>query len=154
MKLFLTIWIAIIFSTINSVNAEDFNPENFSKDYFNAWIATQKPTATKKDIEHYLSFLAKNVGHQHFPYDSDDTRYDNGKKSMRKGMSHYLGAHTEYVVKLISYTHGHDVVVIKYDTLSKGLHPQTNEVITLNYRTLEVLEIENGKVSIIRKYSK
>jgi hypothetical protein len=44
---------------------------------------------------------------------------------MREGMSHYLGAHTEY----------------------------TGELVTDSYRTLEVLEIEDGKVSVIRKYS-
>jgi hypothetical protein len=64
-------------------------------------------------------------GHQHLPYDSDDTRSPEGKNNMREGMSHYLGAHTEY----------------------------TGELISDSYRTLEVLEIENGKVSVIRKYS-
>lgn len=68
-------------------------------------------------------------------------------------MNYYLGAHTEYSGKLISQTYGHNVVVIKYETSSKGIHPQTNQVVANNHLTLEVLEIENGKVSVIRKYS-
>ena len=153
MKLLISICLVLISSTINAANTEGFKPEEFVKDYFNAWTATQSPTATKEDLEHYLSFLAEDVGHQHLPYDSDDTRSSNGKKNMREGMSYYLGGHTEYLGKLISHTVGHDVVVIKYETSSKGIHPQTKHVVVQNYSTLEVLEIENGKVSVIRKYS-
>ena len=152
MKL-LSIWLVLISGAINTANAEEFNPENFAKDYFNAWTATQSPTATKENIENYLSFLTEDVGHQHLPYDPDDTRSPDGKENMREGMSYYLGAHTEYLGKLVSHTDGHGVVVIKYETSSKGIHPQTEQVITQNYLTLEVLEIENGKVSVIRKYS-
>ena len=153
MNFFKSIWLILIFSAMNSVNAEEFNSEKFAKEYFNAWAATQSPAATKEKIEHYLSFLTEDVGHQHLPYDPDDSRSPDGKKNMRKGMNHYLGAHTEYTGKLISYTGGFNVVVIKYDTSSKGIHPQTKELIAQNYRTLEVLEIENGRVSVIRKYS-
>lgn len=153
MKLFTSICLVLISSTINAANAEGFNPDEFAKDYFNAWTATQSPTATQEDIEHYLSFLTEDVGHQHLPYDSDDTRSSNGKKNMREGMSYYLGGHTEYIGKLINRTAGHGVVVIKYQTSSKGIHPQTKQVVVQNYLTLEVLEIENGKVSVIRKYS-
>jgi hypothetical protein len=63
--------------------AEDFDPENFALNYLEAWAATQSPNATKDDIEHYLSFLAEDVGHEHIPHDTDDTRYPDGKESMR-----------------------------------------------------------------------
>jgi hypothetical protein len=46
-----------------------------------------------------------------------------------------------------------DAVIIKYDTYAKGKHPQTAEVIEQSYDTVEVLELEAGKVSVIRKYS-
>ena len=154
MKLFILIWLVLIFGAFNAANAEEFNPEKFANDYFNAWAATQSPTATKENLEYYLSFLTEDVGHQHLPYDPDDTRSPEGKKNMRKGMSFYLGGHTEYSGKLISHTGGHEVVVIKYETSSKGIQPQTKQVIAQNYLTLEVLELENGKVSVIRKYSK
>lgn len=43
-------------------------------------------------------------------------------------------------------------IAISYTTTSKGIHPQTKELIELQYQTLEVLEIEDGKVAVIRKY--
>ena len=153
MKILIPISLALIAITIRAANAEEFNAEEFSNNYFDAWTATQSPAATKENIEHYLSFLTEDVGHQHLPYDPDSTRNPDGKEKMREGMSYYLGAHTEYSGRLISNTTGHDVVVIKYETSSKGIHPQTKEVITQNYLTVEVLEIENAKVSVIRKYS-
>ena len=152
MKMFILIllWALLIPSNIN---AAEFNGKEFANNYFNAWGATQSPKATKIDIENYLSFLTPDVGHQHLPYDPDDARHPAGKNKMRKGMSYYLGSHTEYIGTLINITVGYGVVVIEYDTLSKGVHPQTKEVITQKYRTLEVLEIEDSKVSVIRKYS-
>jgi len=153
MKILIPISLALIAITIHAANAEEFNAEEFSNNYFDAWTATQSPAATKENIEHYLSFLTEDVGHQHLPYDPDSTRNPDGKEKMREGMSYYLGAHTEYSGNLISNTIGHDVVVIKYETSAKGIHPQTKEVVSQNYLTLEVLEIESGKVSVIRKYS-
>lgn len=49
---------------------------------------------------------------------------------------------------------GPDVVIVKYESAWKGIHPQTQEEVARQTRTVEVLELENGKVSIIRKYSK
>ena len=153
MKLFISICLGLIFATISTVNAEEFNSEKFAKDYFDAWTATQGPTATNENLEHYLSFLDDDVGHQHLTYDQEGTRSPDGKENMREGMGYYLGGHTEYSGKLISYTDGYNVIVLKYETSAKGIHPQTKEVITLSFVTVEVLEIENGKVSVIRKYS-
>ena len=153
MKLFILFCLVLILSLINPVTAEEFNPQEFTKGYFNAWVATQNPHATKENIEHYLTFLAEDVGHQHLPYDSEDSRSPDGKDKMRKGMNYYLGSHTEYVGKLISHIDGYNVIVIKYQTSMKGVHPQTKQTIAQNYLTIEVLEIENGKISVIRKYS-
>ena len=94
MKLFISIWLVLISAAINAANAEEFNPEKFAKEYFNAWAATQSPTATKENMEIYLSLLTEDVGHQHLPYDPDDTRSSDGKKNMRQGMVYYLGGHT------------------------------------------------------------
>ena len=153
MKLLMSFLFVLLSGTLYAVDAKQFNSEKFANDYFDAWAATQSPTATNENLEHYLSFLTEDVGHQHLPYDPDDMRSSDGKENMREGMSYYLGGHTEYLGRLISYSDGHDVVVIKYETSSKGIHPQTKQVIAQNYLTLEVLEIENGKVSVIRKYS-
>lgn len=153
MRLFILIHLVFFSCAINAASTEGFDPEAFAKSYFNAWTASQRPDATKADLEHYLSFLSEDVGHQHLPYDPDDSRSPEGKKNMREGMSYYLGAHTEYSGKLISHANARDVVVIKYGTSSKGIHPQTKQVVEQHHLTMEVLEIENGKVSVIRKYS-
>jgi len=157
MKILVSIllWTILALLSINSAAlvAKEFNANAFAQNYFSAWAASQSPQATKKDIEHYLSFLVDDIGHQHLPYDTDDTRNTNNKESMRKGMGHYLGVHTNYKGTLLDVTLGHDVVVIRYDTEATGVHPQTKEVMVLKYQTLEVLEIENSKVSVIRKYS-
>jgi hypothetical protein len=135
------------------VTAGEFKPKQFAEDYFNAWSATQSPKADKKALEHYLSFLADNVGHQHYPYDNDDTRHADGKQKMREGMTYYLGAHKEYSAKLLDVTYDLNVVVIKYHSQVKAVHPQNGQLISDSYTTLEVLELESGKVSMIRKYS-
>ncbi|ACA87093.1 nuclear transport factor 2 family protein [Shewanella woodyi] len=136
-----------------SAYAEEVDLKEFGKSYFQAWQATQVPEATTKDVENYLSFLKEDVGHQHLPYASDDSRLPSGKSNMREGMAFYLGAHTAYSATLNQIVPAYNVVVITYSTQSSGIHPQTKEVIHQNYETMEVLEIEDGKVSVIRKYS-
>ena len=112
-----------------------------------------KPKATKQDIENYLNLLTEDVGHQHLPYDAEDTRHATGKADMRKGMTFYLGAHLSHEAKLTSITTGLNVIVLKYDTRSVGVRPDTKEKVSFEYYIVEVLEVENGKVSVIRKYS-
>lgn len=124
----------------------------FGKQYFSAWVATQSTNATKNDIEHYLSFLKSDVAHQHLPYDSDDSRLPDGKKRIREGMLFYLGAHSAHEATLEHVIPAHNAVVITYTTSSQGIHPQTKELVELHYSTMEVLEIEDGKVAVIRKY--
>jgi hypothetical protein len=149
----LVISFCLIFGAWGAAIADDFDPESFAESYFDAWAATQSPDATKENLEHYLSFLTDDVGHQHLPYDPDGSRNPDGKESIREGMTYYLGAHTAYSARLMSHTDGFDVFVIKYESSSKGVHPQTQQLIVQSSRTLEVLEIEDGKVSVIRKYS-
>ncbi len=137
-----------------SVSAAEIDLTEFGKSYFSAWKATQAPHATKQDIEHYLSLLTDDVGHQHLPYDPDDARLADGKERMRNGMSFYLGSHTDYSAELYQVVAAHHVVVITYSTKSSGVHPQTKEVMHQSFDTMEVLEIADAKVSVIRKYSK
>ncbi len=145
--------LALLVSFPAYADQESFDTRMFAQNYFDAWAATQSPQASAKDIEHYLGFLADDVGHQHLPYDPDANRDPEGKNKMREGMTYYLGAHMEYKSSLNEILPGFEVVVIKYDTHSKGKHPQTGEVIEQSYDTVEVLELEADKVSVIRKYS-
>ncbi|MFA3790017.1 nuclear transport factor 2 family protein [Aliiglaciecola sp. SL4] len=102
-------------------------------EYFSAWVATQSPDASNRDLEHYLSFLKSAVAHQHLPYDSDDSRSPDGKESTRKGMRFYLGTHLAYTADLKQIIPAHNAVVITYTTSSRGIHSQTNELIELHY---------------------
>jgi ketosteroid isomerase-like protein len=136
-----------------SIHAEDFNAKQFIQDYFDAWTATQAPEATNNDIEHYLSFYKEDLGHQHLPYSPDDKRYPDGKALMREGMTHYLGGHSEYHAKLLNSTFlGDQVIVAEYQTHSKGQRPN-GEMVEQNYKTMEVLELEDHKIAVIRKYT-
>lgn len=143
----------LFLSTSADASNDEFDANQFAKHYFNAWIATQSPQAKKSDIQNYLNLLKGDVGHQHLPYDPEDNREPNGKEKMLEGMLYYLGAHTEYAAKLKSVVAGYNVVVIKYSTQLTAKHPQTKELIELSYDTIEVLELEGGKVAVIRKYS-
>ena len=126
--------------------------EELGRQYFKAWSATQSPNATEHDLDKYLSLPSSDVAHQHIPYDSGDSRMPVGKVRIREGMLYYLGAHVSYTAQLNHIIPAHNAVAISYTTTSKGIHPQTKELVELQYQTLEVLEIEDGKVAVIRKY--
>jgi hypothetical protein len=153
MKVFGLLMLTFLVSSTAFSDQESFDATSFAGSYFEAWSATQSPEASAGDIEHYLSFLSDDVGHQHLPYDPDAKRSPEGKNKMREGMTYYLGAHTEYESKLNEILPGFDVVIIKYETHVKATHPQSGEVIDQSYDTVEVLELETEKVSVVRKYS-
>lgn len=155
MKTLLLILISVILSLSFTANANTskFNYQRFVNTYFTAMINTQKPDASKDDLEQYLSFLTDDIGFQHYPNAPDDTREPNGKQLMRKGMTHYLGVHSEYKAKLLDYMIGFNSIVIKYKFSAKGIR---GDGLRFNYEkeALDVLELKNGKVAIIRRYSK
>ena len=132
--------------------ADNFDYDAFVKAYYQAQVKTQQPNATKEDLEHYLSFLTEDVGNQHFPNAPDDSREPNGKAMMRKGMSYYLGVHSEYQAELIDYQYGLNAVSIKHKFAAKGKRADGSEF-SYSKIALDVLELENGKVSVIRRYS-
>lgn len=149
-KLFICLAGLIFLST--STLADDFDYDAFVKAYFDAQVMTQQPNATEKDLEHYLSFLTDDVGNQHFPNAPDDSREPDGKAMMRKGMGRYLGVHTEYTAELIDYQYGLNAVSIKHKFAAKGKRADGSEF-SYSKVALDVLELENGKVSVIRRYS-
>lgn len=148
----LFIWMAGLTFLSTSTLADDFDYDAFVKAYFDAQVMTQQPNATEKDLEHYLSFLTDDVGNQHFPNAPDDSREPDGKKMMRKGMGRYLGVHTEYKAELIDYQYGFNAVSIKHKFEAKGKRADGSEF-SYSKIALDVLELENGKVSVIRRYS-
>lgn len=116
-------------------------------------VATQAPNATKTDLENYLSLLTDDIGHSHLPWVTDDSRLPDGKDTMRKGMLFYLAAHTEYNAELLNvFVFNHSAIAIRYKNSVKGIHPESKKPIVYTQTMMEVLEMENGKVAVIRKY--
>ncbi|MDP5142197.1 nuclear transport factor 2 family protein [Rheinheimera baltica] len=148
----LSIYLASLTLFSASTLADDFDYDAFVKAYYHAEVMTQQPNATKEDLEHYLSFLTEDVGNQHFPNAPDDSREPNGKAMMRKGMTYYLGVHTKYKSELIDYQYGYNAVSIKHKFSAKGKRADGSEF-SYSKIALDVLELENGKVSVIRRYS-
>ena len=141
--------------SIHSVQAEDIEAsmEQIAQNYFKVMVASQAPNATEKQLEDYLALLTDDVGHQHIPYEIDDTRHADGKQQMRKGMTFYLGAHSEYSAELLNlFTFNDTAVAIRYTHSAKGVHPQSNQPVSYTSIMMEALEIEAGKVAMIRKY--
>lgn len=136
----------------SSVSADEFDYDAFVKAYFHAQVMTQQPNATNEDLEHYLSFLTDDIGNQHFPNAPDDSREPAGKEMMRKGMSRYLGVHTEYQAEIIDYQYGYNAVSIKHKFSAKGKRSDGSDF-SYSKVAMDVLELENGKVSVIRRYS-
>lgn len=149
--------ILVIFITLISTSAlasgDQFDYDNFVKQYHQAMTNTQTPNASNEDLEYYLSFLTEDVGNQHFPNAPDDSREPEGKKLMREGMSRYLGVHTEYNGEIIAYIIGYNSVALKHAFSAKGLRSDGSEF-SYSKVVLDILELENGKVSVIRRYGK
>lgn len=136
-----------------SATASEVDLEKFAQTYFKTMIATQAPNATKVDLENYFSLLTDDIGHTHLPWETDDSRLPGGKDAMRKGMLFYLGAHTEYSAELLDvFVFNHSAVAIRYKNSAKGIHPESKQALAYTQTMMEVLEMENGKVAIIRKY--
>lgn len=152
MRLLLTLGLALV--TAFSAYAEkplDLNA--FAQQYYKTMTATQAPNAGAKELEAYLALLTDDIGNQHIPYQPDDSRIPDGKKQMRKGMSFYLGAHTLFESTLLNtFVFNNTGFAIRYKSHAKGIHPQSKQPIEYTSTMMEVIEVENGKVAMIRKY--
>ena len=143
----------LLFTFSLSASAYEVDLEKFARNYFNTMVKTQAPNATKEDLESYLSLLTDDIGHSHLPWVTDDSRLPDGKEAMRKGMLFYLAAHTEYSAELLDvFVFNNSAVAIRYKNSAKGIHPESKQPIAYTQTMMEVLEMENGKVAVIRKY--
>ena len=153
MKTLLFVTLSVFMSLSVSATETKLDLDAFARQYFAAMVATQAPDATEQDLENYLALLTDDIGHTHLPYVTDDSREPDGKQAMRKGMTFYLGAHTEHKAELLDvFTFNQSAVAIRYSNSAKGIHPQHKQAISYSQIMMEVLEIENGKVAVIRKY--
>ncbi|MBY6185364.1 nuclear transport factor 2 family protein [Marinobacter hydrocarbonoclasticus] len=144
---------AMLLLASSSALAGNTDLNRFAERYFQAMNATQAPEADSKDLEAYLALLVDDVGHTHLPWETDDARLPDGKTAMREGMTFYLGAHTEYNAELLDvFVFNDSAIAIRYRKHAKGIHPQNQQPIEYTSTMMEVLEMENGKVAVIRKY--
>ena len=153
MKKLLFISLILIYTPRLLADDSSIDLNAFAKLYFDKMVATQMPNATEKELEAYLALLTDDVGHSHLPWVVDDTRYPDGKEAIRKGMTFYLGAHTDYKAELLNvFTFNQSAIAIRYKHYAKGVHPQNNQPIEYTRTMMEVLETEGEKVAVIRKY--
>lgn len=149
----LLIMTVLLVSAFQSHADNTFNLKAFAQTYFDKMTATQAPNATKADLEAYLALLTDDIGHSHLPWVTDDSRLPDGKALMREGMTFYLGAHTTYEAKLLDvFTFNHSAIAIRYRNKVTGVHPESKQKIAYAQVMMEVLELENGQVAVIRKY--
>ena len=137
-----------------SVHAANTNIDQLelANQYAKAWFKTQMPDATKADLEHYLSFLTDDVAYQHLPYDKTDDREEGGKEILRQGMGQWLASSTHYEANVNSINFSNNIITINYDSLTKISDAKTNTERVIRRHIIDTLELENGKVSVIRKY--
>lgn len=142
-----------LLSTTVLASESKIDLSQFAQQYFDTMVATQAPNATEQELERYLALLTDDVGHSHLPFVTDDSRVKNGKLAMRKGMTFYLAAHSYYKAELLDvFIFNNSAIAIRYKNSVKGIHPQNNQAISYSQTMMEVLEMEDGKVAVIRKY--
>ena len=149
-----TVTVLLVFFWFSAnIHAEEPNLEQLAQTYFQARLATQQPGASETDLEAYLALLSENVGYEHKPY-SLLGETNGGKQRMREGMTRYLGKNEAYDAELVSIATGHNAFSIQY----KGTHVYRRggegPILTKHFNAMDVLEVEGGKISIIREYRK
>ncbi|MFK7956628.1 MAG: hypothetical protein AB8B96_11060 [Lysobacterales bacterium] len=126
--------------------------DRLGRDYFAARAATQAPNASAETLEQYLQLLAEDVGYEHKPYRALG-EVAGGKARMREGMTYYLGRNHAYDARLLNVATGHKAVAIQYQVDWSGQRGGEGPLISRSYVAMEVLEVEQGKVTLIREYS-
>lgn len=124
--------------------------------YFEAKVATQQPDATAEDLERYLALLTDDVGYEHKPYmllEEGRHETDDGKRRMREGMTYYLGGNEKFTAELINVAIGHNAIAIQYAGTHEFRRGGEGPILEEQYNLMEVLEVVDGKVSIIREYN-
>ncbi len=69
-------------------------------------------------------------------------------------MSRWTGNNTSYKATLIEINYGYNVIIIKYKAIATSVDKKTQKERSIIRNNVEVLELDNGMVSIIRKYGK
>lgn len=135
----------------SAFTADEPDLTQLAQRYFETRLASQQPGASAQDLEAYLALLSEDVGYEHKPHRLLEDS-DGGKPGMREGMTYYLGKNEAYDAELISIAVGHNAFAIQYSGTHKFRRGGEGPVITKQFNAMDVLEVEDGKVSIIREY--
>lgn len=153
MKFFKSLLFTIVLISMEAkADSTNINSLAFANEYANAWFETQKSTATPEDLEHYLSFLTDDVAYQHLPYDTTDERKKGGKEELRMGMKQWLGSNTSYVATINSVNFSNNIIIINYNSATTIVDAKTKTQKVMRRDVIDTLELDNNKVSVIRKY--
>jgi len=148
----------VIFSCLlffsGMVNADSTNIDylDLANTYAQSWFKTQSSTATKEELEHYLSLLTDDVAYQHLPYDKTDERENGGKEVLRKGMTQWLASSVNYKATINSINFSNNLITINYDSITTIIDSKTKAKRVIHRHVIDSLEIDNMKISVIRKY--
>lgn len=147
--LLVTLLATINFAHANKKNT--FNPSIFAQQYFDAWVQSQQPDATERDIDQYINFLTADAVWQHLPYAVSDQRKKDGSQKIKQGMMRWLNSHQRYKAKLLRIQANEHFVLIEF-TSSGIIKDEENNTLLLTKHYIDVLELEDKKVAVIRRY--
>ncbi len=142
----------IICSGIANADSTNIDYLDFANVYAKAWFKTQSSTASKEDLEHYLSLLTDDVAYQYLPYDKTDERENGGKEVLRKGMTQWLASSENYKATINSINFSNNLITINYDSETTIIDSKTKERRVIHRHVIDSLEVDNMKISVIRKY--
>lgn len=148
----LIISLLLVCSSVVKADTTNLDYLNLANNYAQAWFKTQMSTATKADLEHYLTFLTDDVAYQHLPYDKTDEREVGGKEVLRKGMSQWLASNVDYKATINSINFSNNLITINYNSSTTIIDAKTKEKRIMNRHVIDTLELDGNKISVIRKY--
>ena len=152
MVLFRAIFFFLIFVMASLAHAESSAVESHIDGYFSAWQKSQQPYASRADLEHYLTFLTEDAAWQHLPYATSDERISGGKEKIRQGMIRWLGSHESYHAELIKAHESAHFIILEFISEATIKNANTGKIETIKRHYLDVLELENSKVAVMRRY--
>jgi len=156
MKLTRMIAVVLLIFVSSTVLAHDVDGlKKLAQEYFHAKVATQQPDATPEELETYLALLSDDIGYEHKPYrllEEGLAETKDGKKRMREGMTYYLGGNEKYAVELDSVAIGFNAIAIQYSGVHEYRRGFEGPILTEQFTAMEVLEVVDGKIAIIREY--
>ncbi|MGJ8680069.1 nuclear transport factor 2 family protein [Paraglaciecola sp.] len=148
-------WAVVMLTILMSINvsAKDMDLNQFAKDYFKAFVATQQVDAKAADLEQYLDYLTDDVGTIHIPFNSDDSRHKGGKDKFKESMSAMMGKNTEFKatieeIRVFNTT----AILIRFKQSAVYVNKEQNTVSPWAMMITEILEMDGDKVGLIRRY--